>query len=134
MHYKTRAALAKQFSAIYEQKGEKETIDYLLREGVSEEDAPEVIATIATMLASGSQDAPPEEESVPHEAEKVTEGKNLYDMYKVNRRFTEVGGESVVEFDQVGNPVRTGVKITPEQANIFNNQSRNTGIRLYPAL
>lgn len=64
----------------------------------------------------------------------------LYDMYKVQKdleqEFSEEGDVVKTKFTgnfiKVGNPIKTNIKVEPYRAKIFNDQSVNSGERLYP--
>jgi hypothetical protein len=130
------AEAVKKYGPVYVERGEEEILQLFEIDEISEADQKKILADIKKSLLK-SFEKPIETPSGPaiKRPEKVREGYKLYDLYKVQKEYDEKGGKVVYtgKLLKVGKPLKVNVKIPEYRAEIFNEQSANTGEMLFPA-
>ncbi len=141
MHHTQVKSAAKKHAETFIERGEDEVRQLLAIDEIEGDDADKVIAEIRKQIVEaikkptepsssnqGGDAKPTEKRKVAHRPEH-----KVYDLYKVQKEFIERDGKQVFtgEFLRVGKPIRTNIKIEPFRAEDINNQSVNSGERLY---
>lgn len=146
MHHKTKEAAVKKYAPIYAERGEDETVQHMENDEIEVADQAEIIGEIKAQIKAFAESIGkksgvdiPSAGGTPNIERNNTElskGQKLYDLYNVipltrpmknDPRKNEYTGE----FEKVGKPKKTNIKVIPENAELINSQSLNSKERLF---
>jgi len=130
MHHQTRKKLAADFGELITSNIE-EAKSQLAASGLTEEDIEEVIAEASkpsgeTPAKSPSKPSKPSKEE--GEKEEVENGNLLFEKWKMTKKRDDEG--NVVGLEKVSKI--KNVRIRQEQADLLNDQAKNTFIQYFP--
>lgn len=142
MNKQQKAEAIKKYGPTFVEHGEDEVLQLLEIDEVSDKDSKEIIAGIKKAIAnsfSAPQAETPTQGPKIDRPKEVKKGLKLYDLYKVQKETRQdINDEGVVVksvftgmFIKVGKPIKTNIKVEEYRAKILNDQSINSGERLY---
>lgn len=131
------ADAVKKYGPVFVERGEEEILQLFEIDEISDADGKKILAEIKkSMLKSFDEPSVKETVSGPSvkRPEKIKEGYKLYDLYKVQKEYEETDGR--VKYTggllKVGKPIKVNIKLPEYRAEIFNDQSVNSGEMLFP--